>query len=146
MSETLLYLGTTLVLLFGGHAAGVPYDPDRTFQFTGPCAQQEQWGMPGVAAFTSCDKLAHAAGGASVVLVSFALDRKTGRESCARTALRGALHAQVASAGFELAVALNNRARWHQAGYGIGLRDHAAVTLGSAVGGAAICATRALLQ
>jgi len=146
VNETLLYLLATASLLFGGPAAGVPYDPDRTFQFAGPCSQQQHIGVPGVVSVRACDKLAHALSGSGLTVLSFALDRRAGKESCVRTALRAALRVQVASAAFELGVALTERSRWGRVGYGIGLRDHLAVTLGSAVAGAGLCGARAALQ
>lgn len=146
MGESLLYLALTLLGLGAPAFSAVPADPDPTFQFAGPCAQSEQWGLPGVVTFSSCDKLAHAIGGASVVVFSFALDPRTGRESCGRSAVRAVLRAQAASALYELTTALQHRAQWGQAGYGIGYRDHVAVTLGSLAAAGATCAVRELLR
>jgi hypothetical protein len=144
--ETAIYLAVTVLALAAPAVSAVPYDPDRTFQVAGPCSLQEHVGLPGVLTFTSCDKLAHGLGGASVVLISFAVDGRTGRESCGRSLVRALLRAQAASATYELTAALSDRARWGQPGYGIGLRDHLAVTAGSLAAGGTLCGVRALLR
>ena len=146
MNEVLLYLGLTFGTLAGGRLAGVPFDPDGTFRFTGAACQQDHVALPTVLTVRSCDKLAHAAGGALVVGASVALDHRTNREPCLRTVLRGALRAQLASALYEVGTALTHRRQWGQPGFGIGLGDHLAVTLGSAVAGGLICGAKALLR
>ncbi len=142
MGELLLLLGLTAGVLGGGRLAGIPYDTDRTFNVSQATCGVQPTGIRGL---RLCDKTAHAMYGSAIVTVSMSLHRGGTNEPCWRSALRGVARAQVVSMAYEVGMAVIERNRWGEAGYGIGLNDHLAATIGSVAAAGAVCGVRALI-
>ena len=142
MGELLVTLGLTAGLLGGGRLAGIPLDNDRTLRFNPSHCYMHPTAVPGL---QMCDKTYHAVGGSVIVGFTVALHRGGTNEPCWKTALRGVARAQLASMAYEVGTAVVQRRHRGELGFGIGMNDHLAVTMGSVAAAAGMCGARALL-